>query len=1475
MAKRRIYAFCIPSLRDLCLIRLIEEIDHYPPEMLNLLPSAQRKELLLYCPVVSICRLEQTCAFNGIDSDMFWYELLRNQCDTTCRPTFRFEIKELLRLISSNREKYFTYLTTMIFSVDRFSGDYARIICSGPQGSILSPEQHYDHSCPDVDIVNYLVACRKPNVHVYLEEVENEEQFSETDTTCSSEEGSFISIFDPAHIHNIFRMKYDEFYKRTMKGQYVGLYYSHYISKENDYRLFDDDAVSLIMNECNYYPKKLYMQEYEHMHWKWNDEDLIQLLTQFFSRLESLSLHFRQKGIDDGIYSETTTSDSKKGLELVIKCCFRSPVLSSLAIADPETDDRTAFFPTEPCPSLSTLDIRCWSPVSNKSRTFEAYANITSSHCQLTEISLHLAYSMDVSSSSFSRLYSSLIGFVQRCEFSKLSLHELLPFSTHLRCLLNVFLRTPCSQPQEINLYQSEPDYMYDEVTVSSVDFPVGEIEVPSGALKYKCLFVHGAIVTADFCDWLFSHQPLVLKTFHIYGRVVNFGKYGTFVSPETPIHTQILCDNVLFQTQNLSLTLFNDFPWRSFQNLLHQQQLTNLSLFFTERQRDKYQNVCKPKSWSINAITSILLNQVETLTELEIVSNDEFDCYNISIESSADMERFGDALFSLRNYEIFSLDIPVIWKKDDASCIDSLYKSWQKHGCRKLKTLNMGRCECGFGWTDELRRRMYEMGLDLFDSSVCLNPLPSPTVRVATSDSDHMNLSSSSKHVTLLSLSSLHDLCLSKLIEEFHCYSPEMLSILPPIQRKELLLYCPVVSICHLEQTCAFNGIDFGIFWSELLRNHKNRLGSYPFNDIKADEALLCASHSHDYENYCSSSREKYFTYLTAIIFSGDRFSGHFAWFTGMEQHYLKNGYAPPGERNCPHDIVNYLVAHRKLEVVEEVNSERESSSPEKLEFYYPVPIRDMLGRKYGELYTEATKGQHVHSCYSQYILKENDYRLSDEDAVALMMNECRYYPKKLFIHEYEEMHWKWSEESLIQLLTQFFSKLESLSLCLKSEKAIDDYTYMSTSGKYLELVLNCCFNSPALTSLVIADPVRYHSDRTALYSMLATKPCQSLRKLDIHCWKNSSDRIRHLEAYANIISSHSQLTDICLRLDSSLEVPASSLSNLYTSLIGFVQKLEFSSLSLHEKLPYSPHLRHLISAFLTTPCSQPQEIHVYISRPDDSKAFPIDLPVGNDKIPSGALEYKSLFVHEHCIVPVDFCEWLCSHQPLVLKVFHFDGDLVNIRESGGWGPSGTAFPLQLLCDNAVFQTKELLLPIVKDIPLLNYQKLLYRQQLISLSLSNPEQFQQSLESNPWNINDITNILSLRADMLTEFSILWNNKYKHYRTNGIVCIESSDDIEHFGDTLFSLQNCETLSLSIPVIWKAKDVVYIDSLYKSWLKHGCRKLKSFKMGDFEYGFVLTDELARKLHKMGLIIQNHEYTPSNPYLSSCSDDSIIT
>ena len=199
------------------------------------------------------------------------------------------------------------------------------------------------------------------------------------------------------------------------------------------------------------------------------------------------------------------------------------------------------------------------------------------------------------------------------------------------------------------------------------------------------------------------SHKPLVLKAFHYDASIVDFGEYGRLVPSETAFPIHLLSNNILFQTRELSLPLLNDFPNQALQTLFHRQQLMHLSLrpIKPPAQNQLLRNDrLQEDPFNINAITEILSCQKEQLTELTI-SREYFNY--VSIEPSADMERFGDALFCLRNFEIFSLDIAIIWKKEDASYIDRLYNSWLKHGHKKMKSFQMGKFEYQFSLTDEL----------------------------------------------------------------------------------------------------------------------------------------------------------------------------------------------------------------------------------------------------------------------------------------------------------------------------------------------------------------------------------------------------------------------------------------------------------------------------------------------------------------------------------------------------------------------------------------------------------------------------------------------------------------------------------------------------------------------------------------------------------------------------------------------------
>ena len=186
------------------------------------------------------------------------------------------------------------------------------------------------------------------------------------------------------------------------------------------------------------------------------------------------------------------------------------------------------------------------------------------------------------------------------------------------------------------------------------MNVPVGDRRVPIGALEYKSLlFYEYCNITVDFCNWLFSNQPLVLKAYNFDASIGSLGKYGRFEPSETALPVHLLSENALFQARELSLPIFDNFPNQALQHLFQRQQLTRLTLQPTEPPvKDIFSRRKEvPKSCNIDAITEILSYQKEQPVELTIYR--EYFNY-VSIEPSTDEDQFGDALFSLNNFESF-----------------------------------------------------------------------------------------------------------------------------------------------------------------------------------------------------------------------------------------------------------------------------------------------------------------------------------------------------------------------------------------------------------------------------------------------------------------------------------------------------------------------------------------------------------------------------------------------------------------------------------------------------------------------------------------------------------------------------------------------------------------------------------------------------------------------------------------------------
>ena len=153
-------------------------------------------------------------------------------------------------------------------------------------------------------------------------------------------------------------------------------------------------------------------------------------------------------------------------------------------------------------------------------------------------------------------------------------------------------------------------------------------------------------------------------------------------------------------------------------------------------------------------------------------------------------------------------------------------------------------------------------------------------------------------------------------------------------------------------------------------------------------------------------TNHEKYFTLVTSIIFCAERPSGYFEYLDKIissKNHKWSCCDTVPQHtaKYYPVDIVNYLVAadEKPGEEPQVYSSIRDFEKKEYLNFS-PVPQCNLddsrddrkLSCNYDHL---STKHQHIPQHYSSLV--NTGSRISDDNAVLLIMNDCHYFPESI----------------------------------------------------------------------------------------------------------------------------------------------------------------------------------------------------------------------------------------------------------------------------------------------------------------------------------------------------------------------------------------------------------------------------------------------------------------------------------------------
>ena len=519
------------ALEDCCLAWLISDLEHYPPELLALLPLRLRCRLLANVPVLDLCQLEHTSVAEGVDLEAIW--------ELRCTPWV--EDGAALKQRTTNLVRYIDL-------------------------SSLSWRERYLHAVANTILNNSLVhrqkfLCRSGSeIRSYF--IDSQYYTVVADWLISlkgyqflNEGGDLQSSYDWQNLASsflFFEAESGNSYDRLTPPRYVP-YKSGSITRPSD-----EELITLLLRNCHFKPKCLLVMSLRYT----VSELLLQheacgILKEFLNEVEELQLY---------------APDKLPNLPVVL---FQS-----------------MFSGTSPC-KLRTLQVflrhTFSSGLSEQDREefqksmVRIIADVTKQQYFLETIFLNFRgrFSDTVfASSEFTALAASLTSFVACPQFRTLDICRFPAPADVVADILSAFLVSPCSHQQTLKLPRltTQPS---SQQLLPATPCPVGTTPVPDAGVEYKELYLHQQLRT----DESYVH---ICKTFFAFPKIrLRFLDVGCFetrdhhyvntlhmAAQHPDIQVKSLSIRLRCETKEVFPTLRDDM-----RALLQIPTLTNLSL--------------------------------------------------------------------------------------------------------------------------------------------------------------------------------------------------------------------------------------------------------------------------------------------------------------------------------------------------------------------------------------------------------------------------------------------------------------------------------------------------------------------------------------------------------------------------------------------------------------------------------------------------------------------------------------------------------------------------------------------------------------------------------------------------------------------------------------------------------------------------------------------------------------------------------
>ena len=525
------------SLEDSCLAWLVSDLEHYPPELLALLPLRLRYRLLANVPVLDLCQLEHTSVAEGIDLESIW--------ELKCSPwggegaAVKRRVTNLRYIDLSSLSWRDRYLHAVAFTVLNNSLVHRRkFLCP----SASETRNYFDHSQYYTVVANWL--------------------FSLKGYQFLNEGGDLQSSYDWQNLASsfvFFQAESGNRYDRLTPLRYVAscpgsCWATHYKSGHST-RPSDEELITLLLRNCHLKPKFLFILSSRFS----MQIEGCGILKEFFNEVEEVHL---------------SASDRLPNLLVVL---FQSMLGGA-----------------NPC-KLRTLQLllrhQFYRGISEHDKaefqksTMGIIADVIKQQCSLETVYFSFGDQIKdavLASGEFTALAASFASFVARPQFRTLDICRFRAPADVVIDILCAFLVSPCSHQQTLRLPRLTTQPSSRQLHTAT-PCPAGTMPVPDSGAEYKELYLHQEALANEsyiqICKTFFAFPKIRLRFLEV-GCLQTVAHHYVNTLHMAAQHPDIQVKTLSIRLQNgivedLVFTTLHD----DMRALLQIPTLTNLSL--------------------------------------------------------------------------------------------------------------------------------------------------------------------------------------------------------------------------------------------------------------------------------------------------------------------------------------------------------------------------------------------------------------------------------------------------------------------------------------------------------------------------------------------------------------------------------------------------------------------------------------------------------------------------------------------------------------------------------------------------------------------------------------------------------------------------------------------------------------------------------------------------------------------------------